>query len=74
MSEGWYCITEKNGDLLFNDLRFGLMNNDPNNLTFAFSYKIWKENNQLKAIELPNKNRAEAQKLLAKLWTRLKGN
>ena len=50
------------------------MNNDPNNLTFAFSYKIWKENNQLKAIELPNKNRAEAQKLLAKLWTRLKGN
>lgn len=74
LSEGWYCITEKNGDLLFNDLRFGLMNNDPNNLTFAFSYKIWKENNQLKAIELPNKNRAEAQKLLAKLWTRLKGN
>jgi inner membrane protein len=74
MSEGWYCITEKNRQLLFNDLRFGLMNNDPNNLTFAFSYKFYQEGKQLKAIELPNKNRAEAQKLLAKLWKRLKGN
>jgi inner membrane protein len=74
MSEGWYCLTEKNGELLFNDLRFGLMNNNPDNLIFAFSYKFYQEGKQLKAMELPNKNRAEAQKLLAKLWTRLKGN
>jgi inner membrane protein len=74
MSEGWYCITQKENHLLFNDLRFGLMNSDPNDLQFSFSYEITEENGAVKAVELDNKNRKQAQKLLAKLWVRLKGN
>jgi inner membrane protein len=74
ISEGWYCVTQTDNQLRFNDLRFGLMNSDPNNLEFSFSYEIFQENGQFKARELPNKNRKQAQKLLSKLWIRLKGN
>lgn len=74
ISEGWYCITQKENQLLFNDLRFGVMNADENNLQFSFSYQITEENGEIKAAELPNKNRKEAKKLLGKLWVRLWGN
>ena len=74
ISEGWYCITQKENQLLFNDLRFGVMNAEPNDLQFSFSYQIIKENGKVKATELPNKNRKEAKKLLGKLWVRLWGN
>jgi inner membrane protein len=74
ISEGWYCITQKENQLLFNDLRFGLMNADKNDMQFSFSYLITEENGEIKAMELPNKNRAQAKKLLGKLWIRLQGN
>lgn len=74
ISEGWYCITIKENSILFNDLRFGIMNLDPNNLEFSFSYEIYQEKGQFKARALQNKSRAQAKKLLDKLWTRLKGN
>lgn len=74
ISEGWYCITQKENQLLFNDLRFGVMNAEPNDLQFSFSYQITEENGEIKAAELPNKNRKEAKKLLVKLWVRLWGN
>ncbi|HBI02092.1 MAG TPA: metal-dependent hydrolase [Flavobacterium sp.] len=74
ISEGWYCITQKENQLLFNDLRFGVMNADKNDMQFSFSYEITEENGEIKAKELPNKNRAQAKKLLGKLWVRLWGN
>ena len=74
ISEGWYCITQKENQLLFNDLRFGVMNADKNDMQFSFSYHITEENGEVKAAELPNKNRKEAKKLLGKLWVRLWGN
>jgi len=74
ISEGWYCITQKENQLFFNDLRFGVMNTDKNDMHFSFSYQITKENGEIKATELPNKNRAQAKKLLGKLWIRLQGN
>jgi inner membrane protein len=74
ISEGWYCITQKENQLFFNDLRFGVMNTDKNDMHFSFSYQITKENGEIKATELPNKNRAQAKKLLGKLWVRLQGN
>lgn len=74
ISEGWYCITQKDNQLFFNDLRFGVMNADKNDLQFSFSYQITEENGEIKAAELPNKNRKEAKKLLSKLWVRLWGN
>jgi inner membrane protein len=74
ISEGWYCITQKEEQLLFNDLRFGVMNADKNDMQFSFSYHITQENGEIKAVELPNKNRKEAKKLLGKLWVRMWGN
>ena len=74
ISEGWYCITQKENQLFFNDLRFGVMNADKNDMQFSFSYHITEENGEIKAAELPNKNRREAKKLLGKLWVRLQGN
>jgi len=74
ITEGWYCITKKENQLYFNDLRFGLMNSEPNDLKFSFSYQLNTSKGKLTAIELPNKNRKEAKKLLVKLWIRLKGN
>jgi inner membrane protein len=74
ISEGWYCLTQKENQLLFDDLRFGVMNADKNDMQFSFSYQITKENGEINAKELPNKNRAQAKKLLGKLWIRLQGN
>ena len=74
ISEGWFCITQKEKQLLFNDLRFGVMNADKNDMQFSFSYHITEENGEIKAVELPNKNRKEAKKLLGKLWVRMWGN
>lgn len=72
-SEGWYIISQKGENLYFNDLRFGLLNDNPTNPQFAFSYQFIKKNNGLKAIEVP-KSKREGKRLLQKIITRLKGN
>lgn len=73
VAENWYTITERNGQLLFNDLRFGLMSVDPNTDKYAFSYILEKENGELKITE-ESKDRSDAKKLLSDLWNRLWGN
>lgn len=74
ISEGWFCISKKEEKLFFNDLRFGMMNTDKDDFQFSFSYELINKNGKFTAVELPNKNREQAKKLLAKLWERLKGN
>ena len=71
--EGWYTISERDGKLLFNDLRFGLMSVDPNSDKYAFSYILEKEDGELKVTEEP-KDRSDAKKLLGDLWQRIGGN
>lgn len=73
MSEGWYLITQKNNNFYFNDLRFGLLDDDPNHPQFAFSYVFVEENGMLKAREVPKKSR-QGVKLLKNLLARIKGN
>jgi inner membrane protein len=73
VAEGWYTITERNGQLLFNDLRFGLMSVDPNTDKYAFSYILEVEDGELKITEEP-KDRSDAKKLLGDLWKRIGGN
>lgn len=73
ISEGWYIITERDGKLYFNDLRFGLINDDIKNPEFAFSYEIINDGTNISAREVDNKGRREGVKLLQRLWTRLKG-
>ncbi len=72
-SEGWYIISRKNQSLYFNDLRFGLLNDDPKNPQFAFSYQFIRNNDELKAVEV-SKNKRDGKRLLQKIVIRLKGN
>ena len=74
ISEGWYIISQDNGNLYFNDLRFGLLSLDPKSENFVFKYKIEVDNlGKLTFTEEP-KGRPDGKKLLSDLWVRLKGN
>lgn len=73
ITEGWYTVSERDGQLLFNDLRFGLMSVDPNTDKYAFSYMLGDEDGELTVTEEP-KDRGDAKKLLADLWLRIGGN
>ncbi|MFO7744068.1 MAG: metal-dependent hydrolase [Psychroflexus sp.] len=74
VTKGWYTISENEGELFLNDLRFGLLSLNPKSKRFAFTYRLEEENgNQLNIIEEP-KTRGDAKVLLYELWVRLKGN
>lgn len=71
---GWYTITEKEGQLYLNDLRFGLLSVNPTSERFAFSYKLEEKNEGDLQIGEEPKTPGDAQRLLTELWLRLKGN
>jgi len=73
IAEGWFTITEDNGTLYFNDLRFGLISLDPNETRFVFSYELNESENGLQVQETEKSNR-DAPKLLSALWERMWGN
>jgi inner membrane protein len=73
VTKGWYMISDQEGELYLNDLRFGLLNMNPDSQNFAFSYQLEEINQQLKITETP-KDRDDAKALLSALWKRLKGN
>ncbi|RTE55099.1 metal-dependent hydrolase [Arenibacter aquaticus] len=73
ITEGWFTITEKKGQLFFNDLRFGLMSLDAREEQFAFSYNLQWDQGQLKVEETPRR-RSDGKRLLLALWGRMWGN
>ena len=74
ISEGWYTISERDGEIYFNDLRFGTLSPIARvDADFAFSYKLIEENDEIKAIET-EKTRGDAKELLSQLATRILGN
>ena len=73
ITEGWYTITENDGHLYFNDLRFGLISLDENENQFAFSYKLIPDGDDLIVEERP-KFKRDAKRLMAALWQRMWGN
>ena len=73
ISQGWFVITEKEGELFFNDLRFGVLDADAERPTFVFSYRIVEEREGIKIEEVERKP-AEAKKLLIDLGNRIIGN
>jgi inner membrane protein len=74
MSEGWYCITKQDGNIFFNDLRFGLMNEDEQNPEFVFRYLLKFDDGKVTAHEAESPSRKEPEKLLKRLWVRTLGN
>ncbi len=74
ISEGWYLVSEHNHRLYFNDLRFGLLNDAPENPQFAFSYEMLPMSDGIYwAKEVPKAKR-DGKALLKKIIKRLKGN
>tara|TARA_R110002167_G_scaffold4544_4_gene21343 strand:- start:2182 stop:3183 length:1002 start_codon:yes stop_codon:yes gene_type:complete len=73
ITEGWYTISEKKGQLYFNDLRFGLISMDETVTQFAFSYKLEPIGEDIIVEEMPRFKR-DAKRLMASLWLRIWGN
>lgn len=73
VSEGWFIVTKKDNDYYFNDLRFGLLNTDPKQPQFAFSYVFKNENGKLIAKEVPKQKR-DGKALMEGILHRIKGN
>lgn len=73
ISEGWYLMSEKEGTIYFNDLRFGLLNDDPVHPQFAFSYVFVSDNGLTYAEEVPRTNR-DGKALLKGILQRIGGN
>lgn len=74
ISEGWYTINQKNNDLYFNDLRFGLLSIQPNADSFVFKYKIEIDKNGIPFFVEEEKEMVEGKKLMTDLWERILGN
>lgn len=73
IAEGWFTVTEKEGTLFFNDLRFGLISLDPAEEQFVFAYRLNVENEIVKVTEEPKYN-TDGKKLFSALWERIWGN
>lgn len=74
ISEGWYLISEQNNRLYFNDLRFGLLNDNPENPQFAFSYQMIPISDGIYWAEEVPKAKRDGKTLLKKIFIRKKGN
>ena len=72
-SKGWYTITQKEGDLYFNDLRFGTIDPTGNDSRFVFSYKLEVKNGELTATEV-EKDYGDASTMMKGLFDRIRGN
>lgn len=70
ISENQYIITKNENGLVFNDLRFGLLKNDPNDLQFVFSYQLIPTKKGYRVKELP-KDKRDGGMLLKNIWERI---
>lgn len=73
ISNGWFIITENEGELFFNDLRFGVLDANSEKPNFVFSYQVRKENAGIEIREMERKP-ADAKRLLIDLGHRILGN
>lgn len=74
ITQNWFTITQKNGDLYFNDLRFGLLSATPGSTNFVFQYQITQDRTGKVVFTEVKKDTRDGKKLLAELWQRVKGN
>ena len=73
ISNGWYTLSEEEGQLIYNDLRFGKMDVTDPDAPFVFSYILNEQHGELVATET-EKELEDARNLLPKLWARILGN
>lgn len=73
ISNGWFVITEEDGELFFNDLRFGVLDGSAERPTFVFGYHIVRGTEGIEIVEVERKP-AEGKRLLMDLGNRILGN
>ncbi|RYM33792.1 metal-dependent hydrolase [Brumimicrobium glaciale] len=73
ISKGWFTILEQNGDLFYNDLRFGLLSTEEDATNFVFQYKIIENKDGTINFEETKKDVSDGKKLMGELWERIKG-
>lgn len=73
ISKDWYIISEKEGQLYFHDLRFGVLDLTAPKPVFVFTYRLLEENGEVR-VEETERNPEDAKKLLSVLGDRIWGN
>ncbi len=73
ISKGWYTILEKEGELFYNDLRFGLLSTEKDATNFVFQYRIIENKDGTINFVETKKDVADGKKLMGELWERVKG-
>lgn len=73
ISQGWFTISEEDGNLYFNDLRFGKLNPSDEDSGFVFSYKLIPEQGTVRAEEVSKQPR-DGKRIVKDLWERIQGN
>lgn len=74
ISEGWYLVTKENNRIYFNDLRFGLLNENPKLPKFVFSYQMVPISNGIYRAEEVPKTKRDGKVVLQNIFARIKGN
>ena len=74
ISAGWYRIEEKDGKLLFWDLRFGQMGMDVNNASFLWYYELNIDSNGRVSAKKTQPRITNFKEIFLSLFYRIKGN
>ena len=74
ITKGWFIITSQDGELYFNDLRFGKINPFDEASSFTFSYRLVIQDGVVVRVEEAEKDPRDAQAMLGAMWNRIKGN
>src|SRR5690554_4589283 len=73
MSIEWFTIIEKEGELFYNDLRFGLLSTQEDATNFVFQYRIIENKDGTINFVETKKDISDGKKLMGELWERVKG-
>lgn len=74
ISEGWYTIVKSDDQLLYNDLRFGVLSMEKGAQNFVFQYEIATDGDGSVQFIEQEKDKRDGKKLMIDLWARIKGN
>ncbi len=72
VSKGWFIISEREGEIFFHDLRFGVLDLNAPEPTFVFTYHLIEDNGNIRVEETERKPE-DAKKLLSVLGDRILG-
>ncbi|MDM1046000.1 metal-dependent hydrolase [Myroides sp. 1354] len=73
LSEGYYTFSEVNNEIYFNDLRFGVLKEEGEEVQFAFSYKFFIDEKGELGVKEVKKDKRDGVKLLKSIGRKIFG-